>query len=64
GYRAEAVERLVGRAADELDRRAAGEPPLLRADDVHPDGFALAMAGYAAGPVRALLAAAATALRS
>jgi hypothetical protein len=64
GYRPEAVERLIDRVADELTRRARGEAPLLRADDVHPDGFAMSRPGYATEPTKALLAAAAEALRA
>ncbi|WP_199423485.1 hypothetical protein [Actinotalea solisilvae] len=64
GYRHEAVERLVERVAEELDRRARGEKPVLRAEHVHLDGIALARPGYAIAPTRALLAAAADALRT
>ncbi len=63
GFRHEAVDRLVEKAADELDRRARGEAPSLRAEHVHPDGFAMSRPGYAVAPTRALLAAAAQALR-
>ena len=63
GYRPEAVERLLEKAAEELDRRSRGEAPYLRAEHVHPDGFAMARPGYAVGPARTLLAQAAEALK-
>ncbi|MBX9245692.1 hypothetical protein ICW40_12855 [Actinotalea ferrariae] len=63
GFRPEAVDRLVEKAAEELDRRARGEAPSLRSEHVHPDGFAMTRPGYAVAPTRALLAAAAQALR-
>lgn len=65
GFRPEPVERLLERAAQELDRRARGEQPYLLAEHVHPDGLLQAWAtGYAVGPTRALIAAAAEALRA
>lgn len=64
GYRHEAVVRLVERVAEELDRRARGETPVLRSEHVHLDGIALARPGYAIAPTRALLGAAAEALRT
>ncbi|MCU1433141.1 MAG: hypothetical protein JWP95_2246 [Actinotalea sp.] len=63
GYRPEAVDRLVDRVALELDRRARGEAPYLLAQHVHCDGVGVSRPGYAVGPTRALLAAAAEALR-
>ena len=62
GYRTEAVERLVERVARELERRQQGMAPLLRASDVHADGFAMARPGYGVEQTRALLAKAAEAL--
>ena len=63
GYRIETVDRMIAQVARELERRARGEAPLLRAGDVHPDGVAVARPGYAVAPARALLAAASDALK-